>query len=211
MFGIKKLERKTVLLVEFGCFTQPEESRVGSEFCFPKHLGDQCGTGSRTQQRILLSGKEMMIRFQPLGGRCGVCERASTGRLVRGIENQVARTELDCTQYSNLRQKWNLPESEQIVDQKINVLIWGLFMSTAMKAAVHLGQNYKDNSVSYRNTNFEELKTLFDIMQKLILDQDFGILNVSTIEWEFYPGMRSIVLHDKVIRWAIAKVALRAY
>ena len=39
--------------------------------------------------------------------------------------------------------------------------------------------------------NFEELKTLFDITQKLILGQNFEILNVSTIEWTHSPWMRS--------------------
>ena len=28
--------------------------------------------------------------------RSGVCERLSTGKLVRGIENQLARQKLDC-------------------------------------------------------------------------------------------------------------------
>ena len=48
--------------------------------------------------------------------------------------------------------------------------------------------------------------TLFDITQKLILDQDFEMLNVSTIEWTFSPWMRSTLLHDKDIEWAKAKV-----
>ena len=51
-------------------------------------------------------------------------------------------------------------------------------MSTTMKAAVHLGHNYNANLVTFRNTNFEELKMLFDITRRLILHQDFEILNV---------------------------------
>ena len=79
-------------------------------------------------------------------------------------------------------------------------------MSTTTKAAVHLGQKYKDNLVTSKNTHFEELKTLFDITQKVISDQDFEILNVSTIEWKFTPWMRSTLLHDNVIKWTKAKV-----
>ena len=109
------------------------------------------------------------------------------------------------TDFKNLRQKLNLPEREQRVDQKTSVLIWGLFMRTTMKASVHLEQNYNENLVTSRNTNFEELKTLFDITQKLILKQDFEILNVSPIEWTFSPWMRSTLLHDKVIKLAKAK------
>ena len=51
-----------------------------------------------------------------------------------------------------------------------------------MKAAVHLGEDYNENLVAYRNTNFDALKTLFDITRKLILNQKHEILNVSTIE-----------------------------
>ena len=66
-----------------------------------------------------------------------------------------------------------------------------------MKAVVHFGQNLNQHLVSCRNANFEELKTLFDITQMLILDQDIEILNVPTIEWKFTPWMRSTWLHDK--------------
>ena len=69
-----------------------------------------------------------------------------------------------------------------------------------MKAAVHLGQHCNDNLVTSRNTKFEELKTLFDITQRLVLDQDFEILNVSSIEWTFTPWVRSTLLHDKVVK-----------
>ena len=75
-----------------------------------------------------------------------------------------------------------------------------------MQAALHLGQHYYENFVFYRNTNFEELNTLFDITQRLILEQDFEILNVSTIEWTFTPWMRFTLLHDTVVKWAKAKV-----
>ena len=58
-------------------------------------------------------------------------------------------------------------------DFNINVLIWGLFMSTTKKASVHLGPNYNENLEVYRNTNFEELKTLFDITQEVDLGPEF--------------------------------------
>ena len=64
-------------------------------------------------------------------------------------------------------------------------------MSTTMKASVHLGPSYKEKLVAFRNSDFKELKTLFGITQRLILEQSFGILNVSTIVWNFTPWMRS--------------------
>ena len=60
--------------------------------------------------------------------------------------------------------------------------------------------------VAFRNTNFDVLKTLFDITQKLILNQKNEILNVSTIEWQFTSWMRSTLLHDKALKLAKAKV-----
>ena len=79
-------------------------------------------------------------------------------------------------------------------------------MSTMTKASVHPGPSYNENLVAYRNTYFKELMKLFDITQKLTLDQKPEILNVSTIEWKSSPWMRFTLLHHKVIKWAKAKV-----
>ena len=66
---------------------------------------------------------------------------------------------------------------------KTNVLIWVLFMPTTLKVVIHLGPNYVEILEVYRNTNFEELQNLFDITQKLILNYQTEILNVTTIDW----------------------------
>ena len=71
-------------------------------------------------------------------------------------------------------------------------------MPTTMKAAVHLGQNYNENVVTYKNTKFAALKTLFDVTQKLLLNEKHEMLNVSTIVWHFTPWMRSTLLHEEV-------------
>ena len=78
-----------------------------------------------------------------------------------------------------------------------------------MKAGIHLGEDYNDILVAYRNTNFDALKALFDITQKLILNQKHEILNVSTIEWQFASWMRSTLLHDRVIK--LSKVKVHVY
>ena len=52
-------------------------------------------------------------------------------------------------------------------------------MLTTVKAAVHLGPNYTEELEVYRNTNFEELQNLFYITQKLIVDHQAEILDVS--------------------------------
>ena len=51
---------------------------------------------------------------------------------------------------------------------KTNVLIWGMFMTSSMKAAFHLGPNYLSNSEVYKNTKFEEIDSFFTITRKLV-------------------------------------------
>ena len=75
-----------------------------------------------------------------------------------------------------------------------------------MKASVHLGPSYDENLVACRNTNFDELKTLFDITQRLILEQSIEIQDVSTMIWNVTPWMRFTLCHDQVIKWAKLKV-----
>ena len=65
---------------------------------------------------------------------------------------------------------------------KTNVLIWGLFMSSSMKAAIRLGPHYTENLEVFKKTNFEEIQKLFNITQKLALEHPEEVLNVNTIE-----------------------------
>ena len=51
---------------------------------------------------------------------------------------------------------------------KTSVLIWGMFMTSSMKAAIHLGPNFKSNSELKENTKFEDIESVFNITQKLV-------------------------------------------
>ena len=68
-------------------------------------------------------------------------------------------------------------------------------MSTTMNAAIHLGEKYNQNSIAYKNINFDAIRTLFVITQKF---QNHEIQNVSTIEWHCASWIRSTLLNDKV-------------
>ena len=72
-------------------------------------------------------------------------------------------------------------------------------MSSSMKAAVHLGPNYLANLEVYKNTNFEEIQSLFNITQKLIQEHSEEILKVNTIESASPSWTRSVVSHDQVV------------
>ena len=89
---------------------------------------------------------------------------------------------------------------------KTNVLVWGLFMSSSMKAAIHLGPNYLANSEIYKNTKFEDIESVFNITQKLAKEHSEEILNVNTIESASPSWKRSVLSHDQVIQWTNAKV-----
>ena len=104
--------------------------------------------------------------------------------------------------FTNLRRKLKRTEDEEMFDLKTNVLIWGLLMSATLKSAIHLGLEHDQNLVACQNTNFEGIKTLFDITWRLIAEKSFEILNLSAMMYDASPWMRLTLCHDQVIRWA---------
>ena len=91
---------------------------------------------------------------------------------------------------------------------KTNVLIWGMFMTSSMKAAFHLGPNYLSNSEVYKNTKFEEIESLFTITQKLVMEHSEEVLNVKCLEYSSPSWARSALSKDQAIKWAKAKSML---
>ena len=102
--------------------------------------------------------------------------------------------------FQNLQKKLGTTENSSkfgIESMKTNILLWGLFMSSAM--------NYTEN-LEVHNTNFEEIKSLFGITQRLISEHSDEIFNVKSIESASPSWTRSTLSHDQVIRWTKAKV-----
>ena len=64
--------------------------------------------------------------------------------------------------------------------------------------SVHFAPNYNGILEVLRNTNFEELKNLFDITQRLILEHKAEILIASAIDWKVSSWTRSTLMHDQV-------------
>ena len=79
-----------------------------------------------------------------------------------------------------------------------------------MKAAIHLGPNYLANLVIYKNTNFEEIQSLFNITQKLMLEHSEEMMNVHTIYSSSPSWTRSVLSHGQVIQWTNAKVIVNS-
>ena len=53
-----------------------------------------------------------------------------------------------------------------------NFLIWGMFLSSTLNAAVHLRKNYLENLHSTKNQEEGTIKELFDASQRLIKGQN---------------------------------------
>ena len=68
-------------------------------------------------------------------------------------------------------------------------------MSSSMKAAMHLGP-----LEVYKNTNFEDIQSLFNVIQKLNLEHSEEILNVKTLESSSPSWMRSVLSQDQAIK-----------
>ena len=65
--------------------------------------------------------------------------------------------------FLNLRQKIGRKPEDEMLDINVNALMWGMFMSATMDAAVHLGKFHQDNLQSVKNTKERHLKKLFDV------------------------------------------------
>ena len=75
-----------------------------------------------------------------------------------------------------------------------------------MKAAIHLGPNNLANLEVYKNTNFDEIQSLFHITQRLTLEHSEEILHVNTNDSAYPSWTRSVLSDDQVIQWAKPKV-----
>ena len=80
------------------------------------------------------------------------------------------------------------------------------FKSATTKAAMHLGPDCEQNLCTAKYTDFEQLKTLFDISESLILNHRSEICGISTIEWHCTPWRRFTMLHNRAIKLSKAKV-----
>ena len=81
-------------------------------------------------------------------------------------------------------------------------------MSSSMKAAIHLGPHYLANLEVHKDTNIEEIQSLFNVTQKLKLDHQAEILYVTPIDWTAPSWTRSALNHDQMITWTVAEVCV---
>ena len=87
----------------------------------------------------------------------------------------------------------------------VNAMIRCAFVSATMKAAVHLGQYYQFNMRKIKNMDFEKVKQVFDMSQKLTLNQSEETSGISTIDWNTILLVRTTLLHDRAVTLSKAR------
>ena len=179
MFGFKKLDRKSNHSLDSGASCSPGRNSVFTSTRKPVR--------DKVQNSAMYS-QERRRDDNP-------CATSTKKPNWAKYQEPTCKKEVGLPQDANLRrtiqslrQILSHRESEQILDQKTNALIWELYYANDDESSNSPYKNYNENLVKYKNTIFEEIKTLFAITQRLILKQDFEILNVSTIELTFFHG-----------------------
>ena len=102
--------------------------------------------------------------------------------------NDRFRKMLDCS-----------PE-DSMQDNDKRSMIWGMFMSSTLDASVFMGKNYSDNlhSIKKYSENLT-LKQMFEISEKLILEQSDGFFGESRISWEDSPWKQLYLVNDEEV------------
>ena len=75
-----------------------------------------------------------------------------------------------------------------------------------MKAAIHLGPTCVSNSEVYKNTEFDDIESVFSIAQKLVMEHSEEILNVKCMEYSSPSWARSVLANHQAIKRAKAKI-----
>ena len=106
---------------------------------------------------------------------------------------------------SNLRQQPNRKPEDRTEGLDVNTLIWRMFMTVTLQAAVRLGNDYLENLHSTKNQPQRRVKQLFDATIKLVRDQK-EIQGISVINWQDNSWKMMTFLTDRAVRLSTAKV-----
>ena len=82
--------------------------------------------------------------------------------------------------YSIVRKIYGRSLTDDMDDLDVNTAIWGIFMNVTLQAAVHLGQDFFENSRFTKNQLLKSMKHLFQETKKLI-ERQIEICNLTRI------------------------------
>ena len=96
-------------------------------------------------------------------------------------------------------------EHDDLMDHlDVNVAIWGTFLTTTLRAAVHLGQDHEAKSRYVNNHFWKSVGQFFNENEKLIGEQK-EITGVSTIKFKDFTWMSTSLLCSKAYQVTNAK------
>ena len=61
-------------------------------------------------------------------------------------------------------------ETFGIQASKTNIMMWRLFVSSSMRAAIHLGLNHEENLETYKLMNFDQIQSVFNITKFFVME-----------------------------------------
>ena len=102
---------------------------------------------------------------------------------------------------SIVRQTCGRSPTDDLNDLEVNPATWGKFMSVALQAAVHLGQDYTENLQSTKDQPLKSVRGLFQTVGRLIREQA-EITGLSTIDWKHPMWREASLLCDRAVQTA---------
>ena len=180
-----------------------------SHAVFARAFGNRWRTRAHIQPNDLKSGNRNRLKKKVLGNkskgakaRCR-CTPKQIRKIIwyraKPIQQYVGKD------FLNLQKKLGITEGstkEELGETKKNILIWGLFMSSSMKAAIHFGQIFTKNLPVFKNTHVEYIQNLFNITQRLVTENSEEILNVKAFESsDPFMVKKTRMSHPQVIKW----------
>ena len=106
--------------------------------------------------------------------------------------------------FSIVRRIYGREHDDPMADLNLNMTIWGIFLNTTLRTAVHLGQDHDANAHYVRNNLWNSVGLLFHQTGKLISEQK-EITGVSTTGFKDAKWMSTSLLCEKAYRITNAK------
>ena len=183
----------------------PGESSVGSELCFTSRQETDAKQQPRPNSTFLRAATRWhsIFQHQETGAEWWICKLREHQEAAARYRLQAWKDKIGMPQYANLRlsTRW---ESLQELSTEVHCLrrrtrTWledecieagDYLCRQRWKPLFILDQITMQNLEVYRSTNFEQLKKLFDITHRLILEHEAEILNV------IYDWLERFLMHE---------------
>ena len=89
----------------------------------------------------------------------------------------------------------------------MHISIWTLFMASSMKAALHMDPNYAKNLEIFKNSEFENIESLFNVT-KMMIAGNSEIKNIFPKDSANPSWERPTLPTDQTIVWTKARVSV---